>query len=188
MKKLSTYLFLILFSFSSSSFADDIRDFQIENMSIGDSALDYFSKEEILKNIQHNLYSDNEYSAAMFKYDKNEYFAIQIHFKTNDKNYILKSIDGIFGLIDLNSCIRKKNEISKEMSKVFLGIEKDKRDSWDMASGNGKMHGTVFRFDSGDFAEVVCYEYKKEIKKTDHGRVAVVTKELNEWIVNKAHK
>ena len=47
MKKLSTYLFLILFSFQTSSWADDIRDFQIEGMSVGDSLLDYFSKEKI---------------------------------------------------------------------------------------------------------------------------------------------
>ena len=47
MKKLSTYLFLLLFSFQTSSWADDIRDFQIEGMSVGDSLLDYFSKEEI---------------------------------------------------------------------------------------------------------------------------------------------
>ena len=49
MKKLSTYLFLILFSFSSHSFADDIQDFQIEGISLGDSLLDHYSKEEITK-------------------------------------------------------------------------------------------------------------------------------------------
>ena len=49
MKKLSTYLFLIIFIFSAPSFADDISDFQVEEMSIGDSALDYFTKAEIKK-------------------------------------------------------------------------------------------------------------------------------------------
>ena len=47
MKKLSAYLFLILFSFSTPSFADDIRDFQIEGISVGDNLLDHFSKKEI---------------------------------------------------------------------------------------------------------------------------------------------
>ena len=50
MKKLSTYLFLILFSFQAPSWADDIRDFQIEGISIGDSLLDYFSEHEIKEN------------------------------------------------------------------------------------------------------------------------------------------
>ena len=47
MKKLYIYLFLVLFSLQTPSQADDIRDFQIEGMSLGDSLLDYFSEEEI---------------------------------------------------------------------------------------------------------------------------------------------
>ena len=46
MKILLTLLILI-FSLQSLSKADDIRDFEIEGMSIGDSALDFFSKNEI---------------------------------------------------------------------------------------------------------------------------------------------
>ena len=46
MKKLLGILVLGLFLITPSQ-ADDIRDFQIEGMSIGDSALDYFSEEEI---------------------------------------------------------------------------------------------------------------------------------------------
>ena len=55
-KKLSTYLFLLLFSFQTSSWADDISDFQIEGMSIGDSLLDYVSEKEIRKNVS-DIYS-----------------------------------------------------------------------------------------------------------------------------------
>ena len=40
-------LALFILFFSSSLFADDISDFEIEGMSIGDSALDYFSKEQL---------------------------------------------------------------------------------------------------------------------------------------------
>ena len=47
MKNLSAYLFLLLFSHQTPSEADDIRDFQIEGISVGDSLLDYFSEEKI---------------------------------------------------------------------------------------------------------------------------------------------
>ena len=65
MKKLSTYLFLILFSFQASSWADDISDFEIEGMSIGDSLLDYFSEEEIKKG-KKNYYKDLKESRYVF--------------------------------------------------------------------------------------------------------------------------
>ena len=46
MKRLLLILILTL-SFQSWGKADDIRDFQIEGMSIGDSLLDYFNKDKI---------------------------------------------------------------------------------------------------------------------------------------------
>ena len=49
MKRLLLIL-ILTFSFQTLAKADDIKDFQIEGMSIGDSALDYFSKDQITKN------------------------------------------------------------------------------------------------------------------------------------------
>ena len=43
--KILLTLFVLLFS--PSVLAEDISDFQIEGMSVGDSLLDYFSEEEI---------------------------------------------------------------------------------------------------------------------------------------------
>ena len=48
MKKLLAIITISL-CFMLPSQADDIRDFQIGRMSIGDSALDYFSEKEIKK-------------------------------------------------------------------------------------------------------------------------------------------
>ena len=47
--KILLTLFVLLFS--PSVLAEDISDFQIEGISIGDSLLDYFSDEEIKNNI-----------------------------------------------------------------------------------------------------------------------------------------
>ena len=55
MKKISTYLFLIFFSFLESSHAENIKDFQIEGISLGDSLLDHFSKKMIKKNKIKNM-------------------------------------------------------------------------------------------------------------------------------------
>ena len=49
MKKLCIYLFLVLFSLQNPSQADDIRDFQIEGISLGNSALDYIDEDKIVK-------------------------------------------------------------------------------------------------------------------------------------------
>ena len=44
------FLTLFVLFFSSSVLSEDISDFQIEGMSLGDSLLDYMSEEKILNN------------------------------------------------------------------------------------------------------------------------------------------
>ena len=72
MKKLLVFLFSLFFLSTPSAFADDISDFQIEGISIGDSLLDYMTEEEILKEIEVNkdnysyLKESNKLSPILF--------------------------------------------------------------------------------------------------------------------------
>ena len=47
MTKRFLIILILIFNLSNFSFADDIRDLQIEGIGIGDSLLDYYSSEEI---------------------------------------------------------------------------------------------------------------------------------------------
>ena len=92
MKTLLT-LFVLFFSFLV--FADDISDFEIEGISIGDSALDYFSEAEINKAIKSDYYKDkdNLFSTSEFYMNENSYLTtydgLQITYKTNDIKFII---------------------------------------------------------------------------------------------------
>ena len=76
---------VLIFSFQSLVKADDIRDFQIEGMSVGDSLLDYFSEEEITK--KKFYYPKSKKFAAFAKEVPSfeTYEAFQVHFKDDDK-------------------------------------------------------------------------------------------------------
>ena len=69
MKKILAVLILI-FTLPTPSQADDIRDFQIEGMSVGDSLLDYFSEEEI-NNFDKVLYPNKKFYLYNNSYLKN---------------------------------------------------------------------------------------------------------------------
>ena len=64
MKKIF-FLIILVLSFQKSSLAENIRNFQIEGMKIGDSALDHFSKSQLEDYEQgwHN-FNYNEYSTS----------------------------------------------------------------------------------------------------------------------------
>ena len=67
MKKLFIIIILSL-CFTTPSHTNDISDFQIEGVSVGDSALDYFSKEEIEKafSIVKSSYDSDKFKRALF--------------------------------------------------------------------------------------------------------------------------
>ena len=111
MKRLSLYLFLILFTLQTPSQADDIRDLQIEGMSIGDSLLDYFSENEIIKGIQYDYYNDDLYYASELENETfNNFQGVSINFFSDDKNYIIQGISGYI-FMDSKKCLVERYKI-----------------------------------------------------------------------------
>ena len=120
MKKLSAYLFLILFSFSVPSFADDIRDFEIEGVTIGDSLLDYMSEEEIKENVGF-VYTDKKFTLTVYKKSSELYdMGIGIEYKSNDETYKIYGVQGRVNFEnDIEGCYKKQDEIEKDISSMF---------------------------------------------------------------------
>ena len=95
---------ILIFSLQSWTKADDISDFEIEGMSIGDSLLDYFSEAEIKSSID-EFQSDNKYTVILVSKNFKEYEAMELHFKNNDKLYSIVGIaGGVFYENKFNKC------------------------------------------------------------------------------------
>ena len=184
-------LLVLIFNLQSLSKADDIRDFEIDGMSLGDNLLNYFTKNEIINNLA-QYYNDNEYSVTELDSINPDYFLIQVHYKKEGKKFTIYALDGLFKIENTQQCINKKNNIADDMSSVFKNTDRVDSPNAKMASGHGLMPNIKFFFDTGDFAEVTCYDYNKQTEDergwVDHGRVSLATKKLSSWIINKAYK
>ena len=196
-KKLSTYLFLLLFSFQAPSWADDISDFQIEGMSVGDSLLDYFTKEEIKKNNRnYTQYKSNKFYVVGMDYENSfkVYDVLDIHLKTNDKKYIIKGIAGIIYFIkNINDCYKQQDDIVSELSQIFITAKIDDGGTTVHPAdktGESKTTDIYFDFKSGDSAKVSCFDWSEKMSKKfrygDHLRVEIANNELREWLINEA--
>ena len=196
MKKLSTYLFLILFSFSAPSFAGDISDLQIEGISIGDSLLNHLSKEEIVNEIESNKstynYLTDEFGEVYLMTGNFEiYKPLSFFVKPNDKNYIIYDIRGVIDYDDkIEQCYAKQKEIVKEFSLQFKNTKKKEHDfifPWD-STGKSHVFNIQFFFNSGDVITVSCSEYEKNLKIQNNWQdglsVAISKKEVNDWLSN----
>ena len=128
MKRLLTILILI-FTLQTPSWADDIRDFQIEGMSIGDSLLEYYSEKEIKKetvSFKETNYKDDSFSrvGGMSSKSLKSYDAVQFHFKKGDPKYIIYSLEGINFFKSMKTCISDNKKISNDIKKLFPNSKK----------------------------------------------------------------
>jgi hypothetical protein len=192
MKRLLLILILTL-SFQTLTKADDIRDFEIEGMSIGDSLLDYFNKEEILKN-KYYAYSNKLYFQTFFILpDSNKYTSIQVNIKDGSTNFIIESIEGGIHPINFDECKQEKNKIENELKSIFNNLEivyeKEKpmqSDPTGLSIGitTNLLFGKTFT--DGPAIRIMCVDRSKKIEEekgwVDSLRVVINSKEFNNFI------
>ena len=182
-----------------TTLADDIRDFQIEGMSIGDSALDYFTNKDIKKAIKEKITYPNsqKFSMLTFYLHKNLkiYDSVQINHLTKDKKLIIYGISGInYFENSINECKKDKKIIVNELSEIFKNSEKvnQKRKHEYDKSGKSFIHQTLFDLISGDQIRVECYDWSKKMTKKhvldDQLVVSILHKEFSNFLAYEAYK
>ena len=192
MKKFSLILILI-FSFQSWTKADDARDFQIEGISIGDSALDYFTEDEIKKNINffyNNNKKNNEFVIVEFYNYKTakQYDGIQIAVKPKDKEYKIYVIAGAiqYENTKIEDCYSEMQKIDTELLDVFPSSDREEKIQKLKADKTGKsnVNSVYYFFTDGGNASVQCYYYSKNFpgsNSKNNLRVGIRSKEYREW-------
>ena len=124
MKRLLLIL-VLTFSFQTLSKADDIRDFQIEGISVGDSALDFYTKEKITK--YYKDWYEPKYSVASIEEQRGIYDEIQLVYERNDAQYKIVAISAL-KYSDMKFCNIKMDEVSDEILNIFgKDVKKSKK-------------------------------------------------------------
>ena len=177
MKKLLLIVILTL-TFQPLTKGDEISDFQIEGMSIGDSLLDHMNENLIIKA------KNNEFA---FKY-KNDFVSVStwdirdnftiyddvgVILDLNDKSYKIFGLEGSLYLDDedIKKCHKKQNEISTDI-KTTLNSNFEENTYFIKKSRLPKHISSVkyidFEFNDGSAIRVSCYEIIKGIEKNSN--------------------
>lgn len=190
MRKILLTLILI-FSVQSLTNADDIRDFEIEELSVGESALKFFTESELKKNVRQDQYQGSDgkfYDTQVRKDDFDIYDEITLVFKKGDKNYEIYSIGGIIYYGNqTKKCLSDYKKILNEIENIFPNHTKD---SWKNQkhhqdpSGKSLVSGTLMILESEATVEVACYSWSDEMKLEDYVLVAINSKEFENWLIN----
>jgi hypothetical protein len=206
MKKLLALLFSLFFLSSPSVFADDISDFEIEGISIGDSLLDYMTEDEILKEIESNRNKDsyyflnepNKYIQTRSLSNPSTYDGINFFIKNNTQNkyisnknerYMIKGVNGFLTFNEnFDGCIQKSNEIIEIVTEMFPNEEiQEYRRNYDPdPSGNSIENLVMMWFDSGAAISVKCIDIEETFRKKNNWSeglyLSISSTEIANWL------
>ena len=171
MKIFLTTLFL-LFIFQSCVRANDISEFEIEGISIGDSLLNFMSESEIISAKNNSTKMGKDYLVIYYYYlpsGSKLYDYVTVAIDKNDKKYTVEAITGnlIFDN-DIEACERKKDSIVKEIKSLFKNVNfSDREKVIHPIDPTQKTFFSSFdvNFDSGAWATVGCTDWSKKMTK-----------------------
>ena len=194
MRKFLLILILIL-SFQSWTKADDLSDFQIEGISIGDSLLLHLTLDDI-KIAENNAsyYKDKKYIVVFINKLSSIYELIQVTYNPNDKNYIIESVEGLNDFPnDISSCNRSRKKIIDEIVLLVedYDIVEDKGEHEADTFGKSVAFSTQIYPKSGGYIAITCTDYSEEAKKEkgwiDQLSVVIGSEKLKEFLMHHAY-
>ena len=170
MKRLLLILILTL-SLQSWTKADDIKDIEIEGMSIGKSILEIMTKEEIESDMS-QMYKSKKFSTVIYK-KSDVYDSIQFSFLTSNKKFIIEDIEAkLIFKYNIKDCRIKQKEITESIENIvgndteYWPLKKQIRKS--DPSGKSIMYAEAFVFDEDEsMIQIYCTDWSEEFEKKE---------------------
>ena len=193
-KRSLIYLLIILINLQSWTKADDISDFQIEGISVGDSVLRHNSLDYVEKMLTDKntfFYRDNIFAVIGIKNESDIFDDVSATIKPKDKNFIVHMIEGrIFFPNNFRKCKTKLNEISNDIQSIFPN--KNFKIEEGTHSYDGKSPKYVKYFDiSGGRVVIACINWSKKLEKTmrftDELKLSITNDKFMKWINEEAY-
>ena len=195
MKRLLLIL-ILTFIFQPWTRADDVRDLEIEGISIGDSLLDHYSLKEIQNAENNPTYypKSNKFKIIFFNSKLKElYEMISFEIKTNDKRYIIYGIKGDKAMSE-KECLKKKRIVVNQIKSVIPNNTFEEYTSYYSKSyGNSKAIVSHFNTNNGGMIRAWCTVWDKNNKIVkdnlwrDSLDIGFSNKELRYFIDNEAY-
>ena len=193
--KVFLVILILIFNLQSWAKANDISEFEIEGVSIGDSLLNFASEKKIKKVKSKSQFPNDKYIIYRFDFLKTpkQYDWISVTTKKNDKNYIVTNIAGAIDYNELEKCLLLKKEVEDVIESLFKSVEKqeDEYPSGQDKTGKSIVYGTQYYFKpypSNEAISVNCYHMSEDSNIGKSLKVAVNHEDYAYFLINDAFK
>jgi len=178
-----TLIFFLIFKAN----ADNIINFELEGISIGDNLTKHMSEDDIYAYDQKHYEKNSKFFETQLPQGKGNYDYILFHLKRKDKNFKIHLIRGANIISGLSECISQKKDAVSELKKLFPNTNLREGKQKHYFYKNSTQHISQFEFKNGDLVKLECTVYDEKDKKI-HGdlldlfEVSIGTKEFYDWI------
>ena len=160
-------------------------------MSVGDSALEYYTESKI-NSYNKEYYKSKKFFKITIYTKKSDYDTLGLTFKSKDKKYIMHGINGALTLDNIKECKTKKDNIIKELAEMFADAKKvdaGKRNYAGDPSGKSKSYSVYYWIKTGGFIEISCYDLAEKLAKEKNWikntlNVGISSKEFSDFLLN----
>jgi len=168
----------LIFSLQSLTKADDIRDFEIEGISIGDSLLSYMEKSYIEENKYYPSKKFKKFASISYFKNLKNYQELMINF---NKNYEIASFSAFVQINDIEECKITKKNIVESISVLFLNTDYFEDERPYFLDKETYVYATTWEMDKG-FLRVACYDWSEKSQIIDELRVDVSNEEYKLYL------
>tara|TARA_B100001057_G_scaffold291661_1_gene291759 strand:- start:2711 stop:3304 length:594 start_codon:yes stop_codon:yes gene_type:complete len=197
MKKFISIL-IFIFIFQSWTKADDISDYEIEGVSVGDRLFDHITLKQFNDWEDYKFYyKDKKFVVMPCNISSKQYDQVGCTFKnTSDRDYKIYGVNGTIKFPkDISKCLKKKDEVTKIFKDLLVNTEFIDRGTYEHdadPTGNSKQTAVDFEFRDSAYIRLVCHDWSDKLTKEngwiDEFKVYLTSKELNFFINNEAYE
>ncbi len=159
---------VLIFSLQSLTKSDEISDFEMNGISIGDSLFEHFSNEEISNALQMKYPGSDKYIKYQFISKNSEYDNISFHIKKNDPEYKIYEISGgIFFTNNYSKCEKHKEIVINDIKSITQNLIEDSYRFFYKKVEDGKSYADVvqFKYNNGDLIRMWCVNWSEKVEK-----------------------
>jgi len=185
-------IIVLIFNLQSFAKAGDVQDFEIEGISVGNSAFKFFSKSEIDKQ-KNYVYKSKKYAMYGKNLENSNFDMVLIEF-IDSGNYIVNSVIGkiFYNKNNFNECSKQENIILAELKEQFKNNASYTNHGVLPHEGDpsGKSKGSWHTFDLNDGSGIIyleCMDWAEDTGKWDNLRVTIFNKEFNDFLQTEAY-
>ena len=185
-------IIVLIFNLQSFAKAGDVQDFEIEGISVGNSAFKFFSKSEIDKQ-KNYVYKSKKYAMYGKDLENSNFDMVLIEF-IDSGNYIVNSVIGkiFYNKNNFNECSKQENIILAELKEQFKNNASYTNHGVLPHEGDpsGKSKGSWHTFDLNDGSGIIyleCMDWAEDTGKWDNLRVTIFNKEFNNFLQTEAY-